>query len=222
MKKMKTLFVIDRSNDLAINQLNDGCEWIFDSNVTASIKFEGTAAFFKNGQLYKRQNRKLKKKFNNLFRSGKLRFEDITIDMFKDIRDGSIPCEEKPDPVTLHFPHWVPVSKDAPEDKNFIEAWNNADNLEDNCSYELIGKKVQHNLYNLDTHKLVKHGSLQVDLNDLSFDSLKDWLKNNECEGIVFKHPDGRMCKIRRKDFFDFKNLNGGRKVDWRNDNIIF
>ena len=64
MKKMKTLFVIDREKQLAINEINSGCEWIFNKGVTASVKFEGTAAMFLNGKLFKRWDRKLKKKIS--------------------------------------------------------------------------------------------------------------------------------------------------------------
>lgn len=31
--------------------------------------------------------------------------------------------------------------------------------------------------------------------------SLLDWLTSHEEEGLVFHHPDGRLAKLRRKDF---------------------
>lgn len=35
-----------------------------------------------------------------------------------------------------------------------------------------------------------------------SFESLKAYLESREIEGIVWHHPDGRLVKIKRKDFF--------------------
>lgn len=219
MKKMKTLFAINRSKDLATEEIQQGCEWISDKGVEASVKIEGTAAFFKDGILFKRYDRKLKKKFAKMAKNKKA--FNPTLDMFKDVPDNAIACEKEPDPISHHWPHWIPVT-DSPEDKHFQDALNLNPQLENNCSYELIGEKVQHNMYNLQGHKLVKHGdNVVTTLKSFSFASIKEWLKENEVEGLVFKHPDGRMCKVRRKDMFDFKNLTNGRKVIWLNDNLI-
>ncbi len=219
MKKMKTLFVIDREKQLAINEINSGCEWIFDKGVTASVKFEGTAAMFLNGKLFKRWDRKLKKKFQRIkSRQGSdFKFKEF---MLKDIPEGAIACQEDFDPVTFHQPFWVEVTEDK-ADQYFNEALSCSEVVEGQ-TYELIGEKIQGNFYEIQGHKLVAHGSLIADITDFSFESIKKWLKGNNQEGLVFKHPDGRMCKIRRKDFFEFKELNGGRKVDWRDQNIIF
>lgn len=63
MKKMKTLFVVNRETDIAIDEINQVCNWINDVGVVATVKFEGTATLFKSGKLYKRWDRKLTKKF---------------------------------------------------------------------------------------------------------------------------------------------------------------
>ena len=34
-----------------------------------------------------------------------------------------------------------------------------------------------------------------------SFNELREWLKDRDIEGIVFHHPDGRMGKIKKRDF---------------------
>jgi hypothetical protein len=52
---------------------------------------------------------------------------------------------------------------------------------------------------------LIKHGSVLVELKDFSFESLRDYLSSplNDIEWIVFHHKsDGRMCKIRKIDFW--------------------
>jgi len=30
---------------------------------------------------------------------------------------------------------------------------------------------------------------------------LRDWIKPLDIEGLVFHHPDGRMAKIKKRDF---------------------
>lgn len=51
---------------------------------------------------------------------------------------------------------------------------------------------------------LIKHFSEDIFVElpcPITFESLKTFLGKIEIEGIVFHHPDGRMCKIRRSDF---------------------
>lgn len=69
----------------------------------------------------------------------------------------------------------------------------------------MVGPCVQNNVYNLTKHELWKHGSVAVNDVVRTFDGFKEWLLNNNCEGLVFHHPDGRMCKIRRKDMCNEK-----------------
>ena len=45
-----------------------------------------------------------------------------------------------------------------------------------------------------------KHGEVILDC-PRDFDGLKEWLTTKDMEGIVFHHPDGRMCKIKKTDF---------------------
>jgi hypothetical protein len=35
----------------------------------------------------------------------------------------------------------------------------------------------------------------------MDFENLKTYLEVVDIEGIVFHHPDGRMCKLRKSDF---------------------
>lgn len=200
MKKMKTVFTIDRTTGLATDNVRPECLWIFEDNVNISIKFDGTAAFFKDGVLYKRFDRKLKDKFNRLKNKIVSKGEIFSAKdfMFRDLPEGAIPCEDKPDNVTFHFPHWIPVDIEKPENKWFKEALENVV-LEDNCSYELVGPAVQNNVYNLSKHELWKHGSQLVNDLELTFEAIKAWLENNECEGLVFNKAD-KYAKIRRKD----------------------
>jgi hypothetical protein len=99
----------------------------------------------------------------------------------------------------------VPVG-DGPEDQYHREAWQNRDFVGfphkfPNGSYELIGPKVQGGVEEVDRHQLVAHG-LQV-LRDVprDFEGLRVFLDGGGIEGIVWHHEDGRMAKIKAKDF---------------------
>lgn len=201
MKKMKTVFVNDYENyGLATHEVRKGCEWVLKGEGVATLKIDGTATIFMNGKLYKRFDRKLTKRFERMRKRKKDKFI-AEPHMFRELPEGAIPCEEKPDEVTFHHPHWVPIG-DGNEDAFYREAIENADKLEEGKTYELIGPKINGNPYDLDKHILVEHGSEIVENIDLSYEGLKKWLKDNFVEGLVFHHPDGRVAKLRKKDMF--------------------
>ena len=207
MKKMKTLFVIDHDNNLVTTDVRNECLWVLNGEAKATIKFDGTAAIFMNGKLYKRWDRRLTKQFTRI----KKRLGDKFIvkeNMFRKVPEGAIPCQE-PDSITHHQPHWVLVD-DKPENIWFNQALGNKPTLIEGASYELVGEKVQNNVYNLTGHELWQHGSKEVTDLDLTFKGVKKWLLNNNVEGLVFHHNDGRMCKIRRKDF----------NIPWNNEEL--
>jgi hypothetical protein len=181
MKKMKTLLVKDE-NHLATEEIQ--CPWVFDDGVQAYIKSDGSACMIKDGVLYKRYDAKRNKKTGE----------------FKQPPEGSIPCCE-PDEVTGHWPHWAVCTR---EDKWHMEAFNGS---EPDGTYELIGPKVNGNHERVGKHELLSHKKGIQDLTSVKFDyaGIKSFIECLPHEGIVFHHPDGRMCKVRRKDFeFDW------------------
>ena len=96
---------------------------------------------------------------------------------------------------------WVPVG-DGPEDKWHRDAWarSNAHLLAG--TYELVGPKIQGNPEGYAQHELVRHDFAEgVGNLDRSFEGIQDFLLGAEWEGIVFHHPDGRMAKIKARDF---------------------
>jgi len=176
MKKMKTVFIIDRNNgSVAINEVMPGNEWVIAGEGFATRKVDGTSCLVRDGKLFKRFDAK----------NG------------KNPPEGWEPCEDKPDEKTGHFPGWVPVGN-GPEDKFHNEAFAKGTFV--NGTYELVGPKVNGNKEGLTSHELWKHGSIVLEVKR-TFEDIREWLSNNIVEGIVFHHPDGRMAKIRRKDF---------------------
>jgi len=203
MKKMSTVFVVTyevKGKGVISNEVRDVNRWVLDGEGVATIKFDGTSCLIEDGKVFKRYDRKLKKQF--LKHKSK---PDFVADasMFKDAPEGFIPCEPEPDRKTGHWPGWIEIDINSPNDKWHVEAIENLDvsidSLE-NGTYELVGPKIGVNHYGLDRHEFWKHGSVVVDV-EPTFEAIKAWLENNIEEGLVFHHPDGRMAKIRRKDF---------------------
>ena len=56
------------------------------------------------------------------------------------------------------------------------------------------------------------HGMEVLEDAPRDFDGLKAYLEHRKIEGIVWHHLDGRMVKIKRKDFFK-PSKRGGRSA---------
>lgn len=176
MKKVISLFQRNYDGDrLVRDEVVSGAEWVLTGEGVATEKFDGTACLVRDGQLYKRY----------------------------DLKKGRTPpegweaCEPKPSAHTGHWPGWLPVA-DKPEDKWHLSV--NLSGLPDG-TYELIGPKVQGNPHGRAEHLLVRHGELQLPTAPRDFVGLRAFFADNAIEGIVWHHPDGRMAKIKARDF---------------------
>jgi len=178
MKKISTLYKKDPDRlSRVVNEVNPENSWVF-ANGYATRKYDGTASAIIGGEVYKRYD----------------------VKKGREVPPAAIPCQE-PDEITGHHPHWVKCNRDDKSDRYHFEAFDDNSGLEDG-TYELCGPKVQGNPEKFDKHYLVKHGSDLLDIKDLSFDGLKEYLNSHDIEGIVFHEIDGeRMCKIRKTDF---------------------
>lgn len=184
MKKIPTLFIriFDDHHIKSITQeVTPGMEWVLNGEGLATVKFDGACCAILNGVFYKRYDAK----------KGKLPPE------------GAIPCCE-PDPITGHHPHWVRVDLDKPEDKWFVEAFKHTFihsivPIPDG-TYEAIGIHFQGNPYGLDCDILVKHGQEVVDV-ERTFEGIRNFLAENNVEGLVFWKDGEPKCKIKRSDF---------------------
>lgn len=191
MQKIPTLFKRDyEGNRQVYNEPVEGTEWVLAGEGVATIKMDGTACLMKDGLLYRRYDAK----------------------KGRTPPDGFMPTEERPDPNTGHWPGWVPITG-ANEDKwhrealkNWQEEW---DGLPPDGTYELVGPKIQGNLYDRSDHALIPHNSPALVVGPpRTFEGIREWLSRHDVEGIVWHHPDGRMVKIKRRDF----GLPWGRK----------
>ncbi|GAA4627331.1 hypothetical protein GCM10023196_039080 [Actinoallomurus vinaceus] len=68
-------------------------------------------------------------------------------------------------------------------------------------TYELIGPRINGNPESVDRHTLVRHGAEELPDVPRDYAGLAAWLRAHPWEGIVWHHPDGRMAKLKRRDF---------------------
>ena len=68
-------------------------------------------------------------------------------------------------------------------------------------TYELCGPKVQGNPERKQVHMLIRHGCEVLEDAPRDWSGLREYLSNMDIEGIVWHHKDGRMVKIKGKDF---------------------
>lgn len=202
MRKTPVVFVVDHEQDMATPVVRSGQEWVLAGEGVATVKFDGSACLWQDGRLWKRFDRKLNKQSQWRHDQGQ-DLGPIQDGLFRLPPEGFVPCEPAPDPVTFHWPGWVPISDTDPADKwhrQALEALPAKDRVEGQ-TYELVGPALSKNPYELTAHALWAHGSQVADLPDRTFEGIQSFLAANNIEGLVFHHPDGRMAKIRRKDF---------------------
>lgn len=177
MKKIPTMFERDWEGDRSrvLDKPHPDCGWVFVGEGVATRKLDGTCCMVRNGKLYKRRE---------------LRKGDVAPPDFE---------QADFDEETGKTVGWVPVG-DGPEDR-----WHKAALAENegwpDGTYELIGPKVQGNPEGWPGHQLIQHGMIMEDDVPRTFDGLRSWLAGQDIEGIVFHHPDGRMAKIKLRDF---------------------
>ena len=128
-----------------------------------------------------------------------------------EVKEGRTPptafiAAADPDPKTGKQPGWLPAT-DKPDDRWLMEAWRNAEGDLPDGTYELVGPKIQSNREEYPNHQLVSHNSTELRLENQredvprDFEGLRHYLTHAGIEGIVWHHEDGRMVKIKARDF---------------------
>ena len=179
MKKIPTIFKRGEDHKV-IPEPHPDCLWVFEGEGVATRKYDGTCVAIIEGKYYKR----------------------------REVKKGKNPppdfIEVDYDPITGKRFGWVPVNFDDPADRYHVEAFNRLaeeGKIEDG-TYELCGPKIQGNPENFPYHVLIKHSEAEVFPDcPRDYEGLKEWLADKDIEGIVFHHPDGRMAKIKKRDF---------------------
>lgn len=176
---LKIILMFQRNYDgdrLIRNEVVPGAEWVLAGEGVATRKYDGSACAIIGGVFYKRYDAK----------KGKLPPPSF------------IPCQD-PDPITGHHPGWLKVGE-GPEDRWFRAAWEHSAGLSDG-TYEACGPHFQGNPEGFQKDVLVQHGAELVFGCPRDFEGIREFLRPLDIEGIVFWHPDGRMAKVKKKDY---------------------
>ena len=157
-----------------------GAEWVLAGEGVPTRKYDGVCTMVRDGVLYKRL--------------------EITDEKRA---AGKVPASWEPaderDANTGKQMGWIPVG-DGPEDKYLREAFDGSP-FKGDGTYEFLGPKSQGNVEGYPVHLLVRHGDMLLLEAPRSFNALKAYFEEKNIEGIVWHHPDGRMVKIKGKDF---------------------
>ena len=160
-------------------EVQPGLEWVLAGEGEATEKVDGSCCAIINGEFYKRFD----------FKEGRR------------LPNGAIPCQANRDPVTGHWPHWVPVIGGSAADRWFIRAYTNTPWVWEDGTYEAVGIHFQKNPYHLDDDFLERHGRIKIRDCPRTYEGIREWLRTHEVEGIVFWKGGEPRCKIKRTDF---------------------
>lgn len=172
MRKIPTLFERDEKYRATSGAVTQGCEWVIAGEGVATRKLDGTACLVRAGRLYKR--------------------------IEWDVQKGPAPASwlhHDFDQAQRSGHGWLPIG-DGPEDWMHRLVQIPAED----GTYELVGPKVGKNPEGRTDYALIRHGDERLDA-PRDIDGLRAWLTEHEVEGIVWHHPDGRMAKLKRRDF---------------------
>lgn len=180
MKKIQTLYLRTDDRKRVIDAVNPGCEWVLNGEGRATRKIDGTCVLIR--------------------RDGNV----VTAFSRREVKPGKTPPPNfeaiHHDEITGKTMGWEPSAQSG-FSKLIDEALERYPDIESG-TYELIGPRINGNPESAGAHFLVRHG--MVTLLDLprTFDGLRDYLLGHpEMEGVVWHHPDGRMVKLKRRDF---------------------
>jgi hypothetical protein len=183
MRKIPTLFVRDfiHGRPVLTDEITPGCEWVLEGTHPATRKYDGTCVLIEHDGLH------------------------VNAFTRREVKDGKMPPPNyrsvEFDPVTGKGVGWEPAWQSG--------FWKLIEPLvagEADGTYELCGPKINGNPERLPAHLLIRHSIAQVLAisNPMGFESLRgdlSALARDGIEGVVWHHKDGRMAKLKGKDF---------------------
>jgi hypothetical protein len=187
MQKIPTLFVRDEQDRRHVTeQVTPGCEWVLAGEGVATRKYDGMCVLLD---------------------------DDGTWWARREVKPGkATPADFRAvgtDEVTGKTVGWEPAAQSSFA-KYITEAvLNLASAYPKTGTYELIGPKVNGNPEHRDAHELIRHDDADriegVSLVPLDFAAAQHAVltlrETYGWEGIVWHHPDGRMAKLKARDF---------------------
>jgi len=185
MRKIPTLFVRDPDDRrYVLDEITPGCEWVVAGQGVATRKYDGTCVMFDGARWWARREVKPGKPTPTNF------------------------AAEETDDVTGKTVGWEPIGQSSFA-KFHAEALTSPIGPYEWTAgtYELVGPKINGNPEKRERHTLIRHETaepLRIP-HPGDHDSMRDhcliFYRDFGIEGVVFHHPDGRMAKIKARDF---------------------
>lgn len=186
MNKIPTLFRRDPADmSRVLSEVTPECQWVVDGEGVATRKYDGTCVMLdEHGAWWARREVKQG-------RTAPANFVPISTDPNTGKAMGWEPIAQSAfakfhaEAVASHAAHFGPYDFEP-------------------GTYELVGVKVNGNPERIDPdfgHQLLSHARAALLDAPRDYDGLRAWLADFEGEGIVWHHSDGRMAKIKRRDF---------------------
>lgn len=182
MRKIPTIFVRDDTDRRFVtSRPHADCDWVFRGEGVPTRKYDGTCVMYDGGQWWARR--------------------EVKAD--RPAPPGFVLVQT--DQTTGKSVGWEPVEK-SPFAKFHAEALREGGTDWHTGTYELVGPKVNGNPERATAHRLIEHATAaKVDLTERGFDAIRLAVlaarDADGCEGIVFHHEDGRMAKVKARDF---------------------
>ncbi|MEV0495336.1 RNA ligase 1 family protein [Streptomyces atratus] len=185
MKKIPTMFVRDFDNRPAhvLPEVTPGCDWVLAGEGQATRKYDGTCVMLDEaGKWWAR----------------------------REVKPGKTPPPNyvviSTDEETAKTVGWEPIDQSSFAKFHAEAVQNHGPSDGITGTYELIGPKINGNPEHSKVHLLVEHADAQnVVVPELTFEGIRSTVlalaASERCEGIVWHHPDGRMAKIKARDF---------------------
>ncbi len=187
MRKIPTLFVRDAADRRRVLPVvTPGCEWVLAGEGVATRKYDGVCVMLDDAGWWARRQ----------------------VRMGTRPPAGFMPLAT--DPITGRTVGWEPI-----EGSGFAGFWREAfegDPRHDGVgggyrhgTYELVGPRINNNPERVNGHRLIAHAdATPLEGIELTFDGIRAHTlaahAAHGMEGIVWRHPDGRMAKIKARD----------------------
>jgi hypothetical protein len=180
MRKIPTLFRRDPDNMAhVLPEVHPDCQWVLDGEGVATRKYDGTCVLHDHDdQWWARREVKP-------YRTAPPNYWAVETDS-----------------TTGKTVGWEPI-----EQSSFVKSWREViDRLGPRTfkpgTYELCGPKVNGNPEGFERHALISHATAaEFQGAPRDFDGLREFLRDFPHEGLVWHHPDGRMAKLKVRDF---------------------
>lgn len=175
MKKIPTLYVRDENDRRYVTDVvNPGCEWVLAGEGIPTRKYDGTCVMFDGTDWWARREVK----------PGRPEPDGFVVEQFDDATGKAV--------------GWEPMAQSP-----FFKFWNEAVGGDEAVgTYELVGPKINGNPEDMFTHVLIPHAGAGLVGHALDAPSvLINACREQGWEGIVWHHPDGRMAKLKVRDY---------------------